>query len=237
METTQLSIRAGQETGDTLVQPTLIDPTITIATGQKSYLDSIEGQRFRVSSPSFFQVNVEQAAQVADTLLQNLDLKSTDLVLDAYTGVGTFAVLLAPHVKKVIAVEESSAAVADARENLGGLENVELVLGKTEEILPNLKERPDVVILDPPRAGCHPRTLQSLLSLASPKIAYVSCDPETLARDLKILCEDIYVLDQVIPLDMFPQTHHVECVALLSRNEPAQPLFLASASPRRRRGP
>ncbi|MCI0894756.1 MAG: 23S rRNA (uracil(1939)-C(5))-methyltransferase RlmD [Chloroflexi bacterium] len=234
METTQLSIRAGQETGDTLVQPTLIEPTITIATGQKSYLDSIEGQKFRVSSPSFFQVNVEQAAQVADTLLQNLDLKSTDVVLDAYTGVGTFAVLVAPHVKKVIAVEESSAAVADARENLGGLENVELVLGKTEEILPNLEERPDVVILDPPRAGCHPRTLQSLLSLASPKIAYVSCDPETLARDLKILCEDIYVLDQVIPLDMFPQTHHVECVALLSRNEPAQPLFLASASPRRR---
>ena len=234
METTQLSIRAGQETGDTLVQPTLIDPTVTIATGQKSYLDSIEGQKFRVSSPSFFQVNVEQAAHVADTLRQTLDLKITDLVLDAYTGVGTFAVLLAPHVRRVIAVEESSAAVADARQNLCGLENVDLMLGKTEEILPNLEERPDVVILDPPRAGCHPRTLQSLVSLASPKIAYVSCDPETLARDLKILREASYALDQVIPLDMFPQTHHVECVALLSRNEPAHPLFLASASPRRR---
>jgi len=233
-ETSQLSIRSGQETRDTLVQPTLINPEISLASGQKFYGDSIDGHAFRVSSPSFFQVNVEQTVQVVQVIREALDLKKTDVLLDAYTGVGTFAVLMAPYVRKVIAVEESSAAVADARLNTGGIPNIELVLGRTEDVLPNLTEKPDAAILDPPRAGCHPRTIESLIELSPPKIAYVSCDPETLGRDLKLLCESAYTLEQVVPLDMFPQTHHVECVALLTRKSPAAPIILASASPRRR---
>ena len=233
-ETSQLSIRSGEKTGDTLVQPTLINPDIPLISGQKFYEDSIDGHTFRVSSPSFFQVNVEQTVQVVQVIRQALDAKETDVLLDAYCGVGTFAVLMAPYVRKVIAIEESSAAVSDARLNTGGVANIELVLGKTEDVLSTLSEKPDVAILDPPRAGCHPRTIETLIELAPPKIAYVSCDAETLGRDLKLLCESAYTLRQVVPLDMFPQTHHVECVALLTRNDSANQLILASGSPRRR---
>ena len=238
-ETTQLSIRAGKYSGDFLIQPYLVHPEIGVLTGQKRYTESVAGQDFLVSSPSFFQVNVEQAAAAADVVRDRLHLTADDVLLDAYTGVGTFAILLAPSVKRVIAVEESSAAVADAKQNAGDLQNLEFVLGRTEDVLRNLPVKPDVVVLDPPRSGCQPRALESLIEMAPSRVAYVSCDAETLGRDLKILCQGGYRLDEVAPLDMFPQTHHVECVALLSRGESSsQPapasLTLASASPRRR---
>ena len=238
-ETTQLSIRAGKYSGDFLIQPYLVHPEIGVLTGQKRYTESVAGQDFLVSSPSFFQVNVEQAAAAADVVRDRLHLTAADVLLDAYTGVGTFAILLAPSVKRVIAVEESSAAVTDAKQNAGDLQNLEFVLGRTEDVLRNLPMKPDVVVLDPPRSGCQPRALESLIEMAPSRVAYVSCDAATLGRDLKILCQGGYRLDEVAPLDMFPQTHHVECVALLSRGESSsQPapasLTLASASPRRR---
>ena len=243
-ETTQLAIRAGQETGDFLIQPPLKNPAVAPATGQKHYLESVGGRQFRVASPSFFQVNVEQTERLLQVVREVLNLNGGETLLDAYTGVGTFAILLAPYVKRVYAVEESSAAVADARENAAGLGNVEFLLGKTEEILADLPEPPDVVILDPPRAGCQPTALGSLIELSPPRLVYVSCDPETLARDLKILGNGQYAIEQIQPLDMFPQTHHVECVAVLTRtptgtgtetrDRDAAPLILASASPRRR---
>ena len=245
-ETTQLSIRAGAGgtmNGDEyLVQPQLFNPEVPIATGQKRYTETVGDNRFFVSSPSFFQVNVEQAAQAAEVIRDGLSLGPNDVLLDAYTGVGTFAVLLAPYVARVIAVEESSAAVADARENAAEVPGVEFVLGRTENVLSdpaalNLsKDRPDSVVLDPPRSGCQPQALTSLIELAPPRVAYVSCDAETLARDLKVLCVGGYALDRVVPIDMFPQTHHVECVALLhwAGKAEADRLILASASPRRR---
>ena len=243
-ETTQLSIRAesraGTDDADTpgsyLVQPSLHNPELTLETGQKRYVETIGEERFYVSSPSFFQVNVEQAARAAEVIREGLLLSRDDVLLDAYTGVGTFAVLLAPHVSRVLAVEESSAAVADARQNASGAPNVEFVLGRTENVLPQLPLRPDAVVLDPPRSGCQPQALTGLIDLAAQRVAYVSCDAETLARDLKILCSGGYVLDRVVPIDMFPQTHHVECVALLHWQGPAvgDRLVLASASPRRR---
>ena len=239
-ETTQLSIRAGAEelesTDAFLVQPQLFNPAVQIATGQKRYIESVGENRFFVSSPSFFQVNVEQAAQAAEVVREGLALTPDDVLLDAYTGVGTFAVLLAPFVKRVLAVEESSAAVADARQNAADIPNVEFVVGRTEAVLGELPIRPDAVILDPPRSGCQPTALTSLIELSTPRVAYISCDAETLARDLKILCAGGYVLDRVVPIDMFPQTHHVECVALLHWAGPAVTgrLVLASASPRRR---
>ena len=244
-ETTQLSIRAGAADStnpdEYLVQPPLFNPEVPVATGQKRYVETVplpieKGSRFFVSSPSFFQVNVEQAAQAVEVVREGLALGPDDVLLDAYTGVGTFAVLLAPFVGKVIAVEESSAAVADAHENAAGVPGVEFVLGRTENVLGDLPVRPDAVVLDPPRSGCQPQALEKLVKIAPPRVAYVSCDAETLARDLKILCEGGYVLDRVVPIDMFPQTHHVECVALLHWQgaAPSPPLVLASASPRRR---
>ena len=233
-ETTQLAIRAGRETDEYLVQPPLKNPEIPIPTGQKHYIESVGERTFRVASPSFFQVNIDQAAQLIGIVREAVNLSGSEVLLDAYTGVGTFAILLTPFVKRVYAIEESSAAVADAKENAVGAENIQFLLGKTEDVLADLPERPDVVILDPPRAGCQPSALDHLAKLGSPMLVYVSCDPETLARDLKLLCANNYSIEQVQPLDMFPQTHHVECVAVLSLRETTSPLILASGSPRRR---
>ena len=215
-ETTQLSIRAGEATGDALIQPPLFLPDLDLATGQKHYLDSVAGAKYKVSSPSFFQVNVRQAAQLFEVVRDGLELDGSEVLLDAFAGVGTFAILLAPHVKKVLAIEESSAAVADARENASGIDNLEFLVGRTEDVLRSLDPPPDAVVLDPPRAGCHPLALERLAQLGPRRVAYVSCDVETLARDLKILCDGPFSLVGVTPLDMFPQTHHLEAVAFLT---------------------
>ena len=233
-ETTQLAVRAGRDTGDYLVQPPIKNPEISIQTGQKHYLESVGGREFRVASPSFFQVNIDQTERLIELVREAVNLSGDDILLDAYTGVGTFAILLAPYVKQVYAIEESSAAVSDARENARGIENLEFLLGKTEEVLSDLPQRPDVVILDPPRAGCQASALENLMEIGAPRLVYVSCDPETLARDLKTLCSQRYSVDQIQPLDMFPQTHHVECVATLSLRQYPPRLVLASGSPRRR---
>ena len=232
-ETTALSIRASDATGDYLVQPTLKNPDVPVPTGQKRYRESVAGHEFQVASPSFFQVNVEQAARLAQLAKDALQLTGRETVLDAYAGVGTFAVLLAPHAGRIIAVEESTAAIADAQENAAGLPNVEFITGKVEDVLPDLDATPDAVILDPSRSGCQPTALDTLLRLSPQRIAYVSCNPETLARDLAVLCRR-YRVESVQPVDMFPQTHHVECVATLSLKPVAGEVVLASASPRRR---
>ena len=236
-ETTQLSVRAGEQTGDFLVQPTLSADAIPIPTGQTHYRESVGGREFRVASPSFFQVNNLQSENLVEIVREALELTGDETVLDAYTGVGAFAILLAPHVRRVIAVEESAAAVEDARANARGLENVDFVLGKTEEVLQTMDTVPDVVILDPPRAGCQAGALRGLIRLAPRRVVYVSCDPETLARDLKLLCGGPYPpyrMQRLQPLDMFPQTHHVECVAVLEKAQSPPDTVLASGSPRRR---
>ena len=233
-ETTQLSIRAGEDTGDYLVQPTLKSTDIPIVTGQKHYRDSIQGVEFRVASPSFFQVNNKQASNMALVVKDALNLKGTEVLLDAYAGVGTFAILLAPYASKVIAIEESSAAVADAKVNAENTHNVEFILGKTEEVLGDLDSVPDAVVLDPPRAGCQSPAIDSLLRLYPENVVYVSCDPDTLARDLKMLCSVAYSIDSIQPLDMFPQTHHVENIVILKKTTKSSDIVLASSSPRRR---
>ena len=232
-ETSQLSIRSSPQTGDYLVQPTLKNPEIAIPTGQKTYRESVADQEFRVASPSFFQVNVWQAARLAELVKDALELTGNKIVVDAYAGVGTFAVLLAPFAREIIAVEESTAAIADATENAAGHPNVQLVTGKVEEILPGLDVTPDAVILDPSRSGCQPPVLEALLAQRPSRIAYVSCNPESLARDLRVLSRG-YRIQSVQPVDMFPQTHHVECVATLVTKPATAEIVLASASPRRR---
>ena len=232
-ETSQLAIRSSPTTGDYLIQPALRNPDVPVPTGQQRYREAVGGREFMVASPSFFQVNVEQAAKLAELVKEALGLTGAETVLDAYAGVGTFAALLAPDAGRVIGVEESTAAVADARENAAGLGNVEFVAGKVEEVLPGLAETPDVVVLDPSRRGCQGEALEALLRLRPARIAYVSCHPESLARDLAVLCRG-YGLESVQPVDMFPQTHHIECVATLAAKRGAGEVTLASESPRRR---
>ena len=215
-ETTQLSVRYGVNTGDFLVQPTLQHPAIGLPSGQPHYVEELLGRRFRVASPSFFQVNTHQAEHMARMVRDRLELTRAGTLLDAYAGVGTFAVLLAGEAGRVIAIEESSAAVRDAALNAEGLNNVEFVESKTEDALNTLDEPVDAVILDPPRSGCDPRVLGALARLAPRRIAYVSCDPSTLARDLAILADSGMTVLGVEPIDMFPQTYHVETVATLN---------------------
>ena len=233
-ETTQLSVRWGVNTDDYLVQPTLKSEDVPIPTGQKRYVESIGARAFHIASPSFFQVNIKQLEQLVELVKNALQLSGKETLVDAYAGVGTFAILLAPYARRIIAIEDSAAAVEDAKSNADGLDNVEFLQGRTEQALAELDERPDAVILDPSRKGCHPSALNALKSLQPRRVVYVSCDPSTLARDLKILCKDVFFLESVTPVDMFPQTHHVECVALLTLRRPLDGLMLASSSPRRR---
>jgi 23S rRNA (uracil1939-C5)-methyltransferase len=142
-------------------------------------------------------------------------------IVDAYCGVGTFALLLAHHVGKVIAIEESASAIKDAQWNTRDFDNIEILKGKVEDILPTLSSKIDGFVIDPPRAGCQPIVLETLIQHPVTRIVYVSCDPSTLARDLDILCHQhpTYRLCSVQPLDMFPQTAHIECIAILEHTQ------------------
>jgi 23S rRNA (uracil1939-C5)-methyltransferase len=215
-ETSQISVRYGVNTGDWLIQPVLESGEIPLASGQKHYREELLGTPLRIASPSFFQVNTPQAERMALLLRGRLGLTGNETLVDAYAGVGAFAVLLAPFAKKVIAIEESPAAIEDARFNAAEVDNLELRQGRTENVLHTLESRPDAVVLDPPKGGCHPAALDALLRWRPKTTVYVSCDPGTLARDLRILAVGGLRVELVEPVDMFPQTHHVECVATIT---------------------
>jgi 23S rRNA (uracil1939-C5)-methyltransferase len=239
-ETTQFSIRYGVNTDEYLIQPQFKNPDISVITGQQYYHEIMGGRKFRVSSPSFFQVNTSQAERMVDLIRKRLKLSGTETIVDAYAGVGTFTALLAPYAKKVIAIEESGAAIKDARINVGDIPNVELLEARTESVLPHLGRLADAIIIDPSRTGCHPAALKTLNFHPPKHLIYVSCNPETLARDLRVLTHGPYDLDDVTPIDLFPQTYHIESVAALRYNDEKeralvnrQRLILASTSPRR----
>jgi 23S rRNA (uracil1939-C5)-methyltransferase len=235
----QVSIRVGANTGQLLVSPAL--PEVPeVASGQPYVEEELLGQRFRLAPPSFFQVNTRRelrglpdalgqpsvplpadglsmAEILALLVLERIQPSETDVVVDAYSGVGTFALLLAPLVREVVGIEEARSAVRDALANAHDVANVSFIQARTEDALPGLGRRPAAVILDPARVGAHPAVLTALLDLRPARIVYVSCDPSTLARDLRVLVDGGYHLHEVQPLDMFPQTCHIECVATLLR--------------------
>lgn len=215
-ETTQCNIRVGAAPTSISIQPrlSLEQP----ASGQAYVVESLGGREFRVSTPAFFQVHRAQAERMAALVCDAVTAIDARVAVDAFAGVGTFAALLAASVEVVIAIEESGPAVRDAAFNFGGLSNVVLRLGKAELVLPALVAEGfaiDAVILDPPRSGCLPASLDAVIALAPRRVVYVSCDPLSLARDLRLLCDHGYVLTQVQPLDMFPHTAHVESIAVL----------------------
>ncbi len=181
-------------------------------------LETVRGREFKISAGSFFQVNGAQAAALVDWVLEALALTGGETVLDVYCGVGLFSAFIAPRAARVIGIESFAPAIADAVDNLDEFENIELYEAAAEDVLPALEVAPDAVVLDPPRAGCAPQVVDALIACGASRIVYVSCDPATLARDAKRLCAGGYTLDWVQPVDMFPQTYHIECVAKFRRD-------------------
>ncbi len=213
----QLSVRCGHNTGQLLVSPWI--PSLErygVESGQPYYEERLLGRNFRVSAASFFQVNTPVAETLVTKVLEFLNLEGQETVVDAYCGVGTFTIPLAERARQVIGIEEAPSAVEDAAMNASGLSNVRFVRGKVEDVLGLLRERIDALVLDPARVGCAPPVIEAIRSRRPPRIVYVSCDPATLARDLKLISADgLYRVRHVQPVDMFPQTYHVESVALL----------------------
>ncbi|MGN1022173.1 MAG: 23S rRNA (uracil(1939)-C(5))-methyltransferase RlmD [Lachnospiraceae bacterium] len=179
---------------------------------------------FGISPLSFYQVNPRQTEKLYSIALHFAGLSGQENVWDLYCGVGTISLFLAGSAAKVFGVEVIPAAIGDARNNarVNGIQNAEFQVGKVEEVLPAYVEKtgdiPDVVVVDPPRKGCDPLCLDTILKVRPKRMVYVSCDPATLARDLKILREGGYALQAVQPVDQFANSIHVETVALLIRN-------------------
>ena len=213
---TQVAIRAGSNTDSMLIQPRMDLSHIGLVTGEQHYEEEVRGFRFRVAASSFFQVNTSQLSRAIDEVRDLLDLDGTEVMVDAYCGVGVFTVLLAPYVRKIVGIEESASAIEDAGLNSKDILNIEFVEGKTEHILNTLNQHIDVLLLDPPRVGCHPDVLDSVIKLKPEKVLMISCEPEAMARDLNLLCSTgIYSLETIRPVDMFPQTRHVETISML----------------------
>lgn len=188
--------------------------------GEDQLRYTVAGRELWVSPESFFQVNLEIAERMVQELSVRLELTPNTEVLELYSGVGLFSQILAERAGNLVAIETSPSACFDFAENLDSFENVSLYEGAVEDVLPALVgslPRPELVLLDPPRAGLHPRARQALLALKPVRIAYISCDPSTLARDLKEFIAAGYELDSVQAFDMFPQTYHVETISILKK--------------------
>lgn len=193
----------------------------TVCIAGISYLrEEFAGLEFNLRADTFFQVNTETAEALLLEIEKELNLQGDEILLDAYCGIGTFTLPLAKKLQKAIGLEVQAAAVKQAEENadINGLTNTVFYAGEVEKLLPQMDVKPDIVLLDPPRKGCDQSVLETLLEILPDRIVYVSCNPATLARDLKLLCQSgDYKLTRVQPADFFPQTSHVECAAFLVR--------------------
>jgi len=191
--------------------------------GREVIHDFIGDVKFAISARSFYQVNPAQTEVLYGKTVEYAGLTGEETVIDAYCGIGTISLFLAQHAKKVYGVEIVKEAIEDARANaeLNGMAHVEFEVGASEDVIPRWKEQgieADVIVVDPPRKGCDPRLLETILQMKPERVVYVSCNPSTLARDLRVLEDGGYRTVEVTPVDMFPHTVHVESVALLVRD-------------------
>lgn len=195
------------------------DHPVVIA-GQDAILYSVLEKDFRVSAGSFFQVNTKMAEKMVEHLLAQLPISQSTNLIDVYCGVGLFSKFFAPKCEKVIGIESSESACEDFAVNLNEFDNVELYEGAAEEILPGLVGQignSPIMIVDPPRAGIERHALDAIIAIQPQVIAYVSCDPSTLARDAARLIAAGYHLEEVTPFDLFPQTYHIESISIFKR--------------------
>ncbi|WP_318506011.1 23S rRNA (uracil(1939)-C(5))-methyltransferase RlmD [Bacillus sp. T3] len=192
--------------------------------GQDVIYDYIGEIKFAISARSFYQVNPEQTKVLYDKALEYADLSGEETVIDAYCGIGTISLFLAKTSKKVYGVEIVPEAIEDAKRNalLNEIENAEFAVGEAETVIPRWYEagiKADVLVVDPPRKGCDEALLRTILAMKPKRVVYVSCNPATLARDLRILEDGGYKTIEVQPVDMFPQTMHCEAVARIELRE------------------
>ncbi len=189
----------------------------------KGYIEDVLcGKRFRLSPGSFYQVNSVQTEKLYNRAVKYADLKKKETIIDAYCGIGTIGIIASAHAKKVIGVELNPDAIRDAKINsrMNQIENIEFYANDSGRFMTNLaemNEKIDVVFMDPPRSGSDKPFLSSLIKLAPKKVVYISCGPESLARDLKYLTSKGYQVIKITPFDLFPFTEHVECVVLLTK--------------------
>ncbi|BCG57320.1 23S rRNA (uracil(1939)-C(5))-methyltransferase RlmD [Paenibacillus sp. URB8-2] len=192
--------------------------------GRDVIYDYIGDVQFAISARSFYQVNPTQTEVLYGKTVEYAGLTGRETVIDAYCGIGTISLFLAQHADRVYGVEIVPEAIEDARSNakLNDMNNVVFEVGASEDVIPNWKEQgitADVIVVDPPRKGCDPRLLETILEMKPERVVYVSCNPSTLARDLRVLEDGGYKTVEVQPVDMFPWTVHVESVALLVQKD------------------
>lgn len=191
----------------------------------RSYIeDQLLDKTYRISSKSFYQVNTEQTEKLYQTAIEFAALQKEDTVIDAYSGIGTIGLSLADKVKEVYGMELVPEAIEDAQFNAltNKIENAHYEVGKAETVMKKWQDKgvkPSVIVVDPPRKGLDARFIASAIDMAPAKLVYISCNPATFARDAKLFAESGYEVKKVQPVDLFPQTHHVETVALLTRKK------------------
>ncbi|GMQ56193.1 23S rRNA (uracil(1939)-C(5))-methyltransferase RlmD [Vallitalea sediminicola] len=197
---------------------------IKILWGKPYITDAIGKVSYNISPLSFYQVNPVQTEKLYNKVLEFADLTGDETIWDAYCGIGTISLFLADECKKVMGVEILPEAIEDAKENavLNNIDNTEFFVGKAEMVIAEKFDdgiRADVIVVDPPRKGCDRELLETIVKMKPDKVIYVSCDPATMARDIKILGEGGYEVEEIQPVDMFPQTVHVETVTVLYRQD------------------
>lgn len=200
----------------------LFGDRFTLLNGQAQLIERQGDLSFFVSPQSFLQVNPQQTRVLYEEAIRLLDPKPNETIADVYCGIGTISLAIAKHAGNVIGIECVPEAIADAKRNAAqnGITNTEFLCGLAEEVLPQMVQngmRPDAIVIDPPRKGCEPQVLDAIAKSGVKRLVYVSCNPATLARDAKILAESGFTLQHVQPVDMFPHTHHVETVVLMTK--------------------
>lgn len=200
----------------------MLGRSFRLLAGQPAIEDTIGAFRFQISPQSFFQINNQQAQVLYETALDFAQLTGKEMVADVYCGIGTISLYLAQQAAQVIGIESVAQAVQDAKENArnNDVENCTFVAAKAEDWLPKWAQKGnqlDVAVIDPPRKGCETPVLDALITSGAKRIVYVSCNPSTLARDAKYLCQYGYEVQKIQPVDLFCQSWHVETVCLLSK--------------------
>ena len=221
-------VKKGYKFNENLEKLKKIVDTIVVIQNNKEYIISGKGNifekldnlTFKISGTSFFQVNSLQTLKLYRLVMQKCQLSGKETIYDLYAGTGTIGIFLSQNSKKIISIEINKEAVKDALENIkiNDIKNVNIFSGDVSKLIKSQTEKPDIIVVDPPRSGLDKITIDNIIRLNSQKIIYVSCDPITLARDLNLLKEK-YDIKEITPVDMFPNTYHVECVSVLCLKE------------------